>query len=66
MTQVIVGLNAALIVGLGALPQTNLEDDIKTIVAIFMGMAIAFIGPFLPKVSETIRAAMDLRAYNRK
>lgn len=61
MTQFIVGLNAALIVGLGALPQTNLDDNLKTIIAIFLGMAIAFIGPFLPKVSNTIRVALDLR-----
>lgn len=62
MTQAIVGLNAALIVILGALPQTNLDDDTKTIISIAIGAALAFIGPFLPKVSTVIQRAMNLRS----
>lgn len=61
MTQAIIGLNAALIVVLGALPQTNLDDDVKTIISIAIGAALAFIGPFLPKVSETFQRTLNLR-----
>lgn len=62
MTQLLLGINAALITALAVLPQVEgLSANIESILAAIIGIVLAFLGPFLPKVSTAVRRALDLR-----
>lgn len=62
MTQFIMGINGALLAlqaGIILLP--NVGDTITAAVVLACSIAIAFLNPFLPKVSELIRRGMGLQ-----
>lgn len=60
--QFLLGLNAALItVQTGVTRLTSLSDDAITAIVFACGIALAFVGPFLPKVSNGIRSALKLQ-----
>lgn len=62
MTQLLLGINGALIAALAALSQVEgLSADWKSVIAAGLGIAIAFIAPFMPKVSLSVRRMMGLR-----
>lgn len=61
-TQLLLGINAALIAALAALPQiAGIDDVLRSILGAAIGIALAFIGPFIPKVSLSVRRMLDLR-----
>lgn len=62
MTQSLLGLQAALItLNGGIIALTDLDDGIKAVIVLASSLVLAFIGPFIPKVSLTMRRVLDLR-----
>lgn len=62
MTQLILGINGALMaLQAGVMTLTDLNDTTKAIIVIACSVGIAFINPWLPKVSAATRRVMELR-----
>lgn len=61
-TTLLLGLQAALIaLSSGVVALTSIEEDLKALIVLVCSVLLAFIGPFLPKVSSTVRHALELR-----
>lgn len=60
MTQLIFGIQAALIAINTGITGLDLADSVTTIVIFVCSVALAFIGPFIPKVSAMARKSMGL------
>lgn len=61
MTQFLLGLQALLIFAQAGIVTLNMDEQYKVIAVFACGAVLAFIGPFLPKVSEALRRVMSLQ-----
>lgn len=61
ITSILVSFNAALIFANTALAQLPISDVTQSIAGFAIGIALAFIGPLLPKVSGNFRSFLGLQ-----